>query len=306
MQTEIEAARALTWRAARLKDADRPHTVEGAQAKLFASAVARRVTGEAIQVLGGYGYTRELPRRALLPRREGHRDLRGHLGDPAPRHRPRAARRSRARVARSALAAAGVRGAECRGRLAPCAFESCSPPSVPPPRSPRWRRSSSRSAPQPKTIDVDAEERQRRRRRHGHASRRPRRRARSTCAPACAACSPASTAFTSTPSADCVAPAFTSAIGHLKAAGQSHGDHVGDMSSLLVKRNGTATLRLTTDRFTLADLRDADGSAVMVHAGPDNFANIPPRYAPDGPDQATLDTGDSGARVACGAIAPLG
>ncbi|MDP8967086.1 MAG: acyl-CoA dehydrogenase family protein [Actinomycetota bacterium] len=61
MQTEIEAARALTWRAARLKDADRPHTVEGAQAKLFASSVARRVTGEAIQVLGGYGYTRELP-----------------------------------------------------------------------------------------------------------------------------------------------------------------------------------------------------------------------------------------------------
>jgi alkylation response protein AidB-like acyl-CoA dehydrogenase len=61
MQTEIEAARALTWRAARLKDAGRPHTVEGAQAKLFASAVARRQTGEAIQVLGGYGYTKEFP-----------------------------------------------------------------------------------------------------------------------------------------------------------------------------------------------------------------------------------------------------
>jgi alkylation response protein AidB-like acyl-CoA dehydrogenase len=59
MQTEIEAARALTWRAARLKQAGRPHTVEGAQAKLFASAVARRQTGEAIQVLGGYGYTKE-------------------------------------------------------------------------------------------------------------------------------------------------------------------------------------------------------------------------------------------------------
>jgi alkylation response protein AidB-like acyl-CoA dehydrogenase len=61
MQTEIEAARALTWRAARLKDAGRPHTVEGAQAKLFASTVARRQTGEAIQVLGGYGYTKEFP-----------------------------------------------------------------------------------------------------------------------------------------------------------------------------------------------------------------------------------------------------
>ncbi len=102
----------------------------------------------------------------------------------------------------------------------------------------------------------------------------------------------------------CVAPGFASASGHMKATGQAHGDHVGDMSSLLAKRNGTATLRLTTDRFTLADLRDADGSAVIVHAGADNFANIPPRYAPSGPDQATLDTGDSGVRLACGEIAP--
>jgi len=61
MQTEIEAARALTWRAARRKAAGLPHTVEGAQAKLFASRVARHWTGEAIQVLGGYGYTREFP-----------------------------------------------------------------------------------------------------------------------------------------------------------------------------------------------------------------------------------------------------
>ena len=61
MQTEIEAARALAWRAARLKQAGRPHTVEGAQAKLFASRVARHWTGEAIQVLGGYGYTKEFP-----------------------------------------------------------------------------------------------------------------------------------------------------------------------------------------------------------------------------------------------------
>ena len=61
MQTELEAARALTYRAARLKASGRPHTVEGAQAKLFASRVARHWTGEAIQVLGGYGYTREFP-----------------------------------------------------------------------------------------------------------------------------------------------------------------------------------------------------------------------------------------------------
>jgi alkylation response protein AidB-like acyl-CoA dehydrogenase len=61
MQTEIEAARALTWRAARLKQAGVAHKVEGAQAKLFASRVARTGTGEAIQILGGYGYTREFP-----------------------------------------------------------------------------------------------------------------------------------------------------------------------------------------------------------------------------------------------------
>jgi alkylation response protein AidB-like acyl-CoA dehydrogenase len=61
MQTEIEAARALVWRAARLKDAGRPHTVEGAQAKLFASRVARVQTGEALQILGGYGYTTDFP-----------------------------------------------------------------------------------------------------------------------------------------------------------------------------------------------------------------------------------------------------
>jgi alkylation response protein AidB-like acyl-CoA dehydrogenase len=61
MQTEIEAARALVRRAALLKDAGRPHTVEGAQAKLFASRVARVQTGEALQILGGYGYTKEFP-----------------------------------------------------------------------------------------------------------------------------------------------------------------------------------------------------------------------------------------------------
>jgi len=61
MQTEIEAARALVWRAARLKQHGHPHTVEGAQAKLYASRVARHWTGEAIQILGGYGYTKEFP-----------------------------------------------------------------------------------------------------------------------------------------------------------------------------------------------------------------------------------------------------
>ncbi|HEX2293550.1 MAG TPA: acyl-CoA dehydrogenase family protein, partial [Gaiellaceae bacterium] len=61
MSTEIDAARLLTYRAAWLKEQGRPHTEEGAKAKLFASETARRQTAEAIQILGGYGYTKEFP-----------------------------------------------------------------------------------------------------------------------------------------------------------------------------------------------------------------------------------------------------
>jgi alkylation response protein AidB-like acyl-CoA dehydrogenase len=61
MATEIDAARLLTYRAAWLKQEGRPHAVDGAKAKLFASEMARRQTAEAIQILGGYGYTREFP-----------------------------------------------------------------------------------------------------------------------------------------------------------------------------------------------------------------------------------------------------
>jgi alkylation response protein AidB-like acyl-CoA dehydrogenase len=61
MATQIDAARLLVYRAAWLKQKGRPHTEEGAKAKLFASEVARRQTAEAIQVLGGYGYTKEFP-----------------------------------------------------------------------------------------------------------------------------------------------------------------------------------------------------------------------------------------------------
>jgi alkylation response protein AidB-like acyl-CoA dehydrogenase len=61
MATEIDAARLLVHRAAWLKQEGSPHTEAGAKAKLFASEVARRQTAEAIQVLGGYGYTKEFP-----------------------------------------------------------------------------------------------------------------------------------------------------------------------------------------------------------------------------------------------------
>ncbi len=61
MATEIDAARLLVHRAAWLKQQGQPHSAEGAKAKLFASEMARRQTGEAIQVLGGYGYSKEFP-----------------------------------------------------------------------------------------------------------------------------------------------------------------------------------------------------------------------------------------------------
>ena len=61
MAVEIDAARLLTYRAAWRKDNGLPHTAEGAKAKLYASEVARRQTAEAVQILGGYGYTKEFP-----------------------------------------------------------------------------------------------------------------------------------------------------------------------------------------------------------------------------------------------------
>jgi len=61
LATEIEAARLLTLRAAYLKDQGRRITLESAMAKLFASEVGMKVTTKAIQIHGGYGYTREFP-----------------------------------------------------------------------------------------------------------------------------------------------------------------------------------------------------------------------------------------------------
>ena len=54
--------------------------------------------------------------------------------------------------------------------------------------------------------------------------------------------------------------------------------------------------------LSLADLTDDDGSAVMIHASRDNYANIPERYVAAGPDEMTLNTGDAGGRIACGPV----
>jgi butyryl-CoA dehydrogenase len=59
MATELDAGRLLTWKAAWTKDRQKRYTLEAAQAKLFTSEMAQRVTNKALQIHGGYGYTKE-------------------------------------------------------------------------------------------------------------------------------------------------------------------------------------------------------------------------------------------------------
>ena len=59
MATEIDAARLLTWKAAWAKESQKRYTLEAAHAKLYASEMAQRVTNKALQIHGGYGYTKE-------------------------------------------------------------------------------------------------------------------------------------------------------------------------------------------------------------------------------------------------------
>jgi alkylation response protein AidB-like acyl-CoA dehydrogenase len=61
MATEIEAARQLVLSAARMKDSGEPYTQQASMAKLFASEMVQRVTAQAIQIHGGYGYTKDYP-----------------------------------------------------------------------------------------------------------------------------------------------------------------------------------------------------------------------------------------------------
>ncbi len=119
-------------------------------------------------------------------------------------------------------------------------------------------------------------------------------------------CDPATTDPATGQPAPCV-----SAGGHFNPGSSAHGGHAGDMPPLYVNRDGTAELEFTTDLFLLRHLRDADGSAVIVHAGSDNLANVPARYhshTPNassttfGPDAVTLATGDAGRRAACGVV----
>lgn len=96
----------------------------------------------------------------------------------------------------------------------------------------------------------------------------------------------------------CDAPEFKAAGGHFNPENKQHGlenaagPHAGDLPNLTVGEDGRGRLTYTSNRVTLSEgpnsLFDADGSALVVHAGPD--------------DNKTDPAGDSGARIACGVI----
>lgn len=100
---------------------------------------------------------------------------------------------------------------------------------------------------------------------------------------------------------------FLSAGGHLQVAGHTAELASGDLTSLEVRKDGSALLVTTTDAFTKNDLLSGEKTALIIHSGSDNFANIPadrytqPNGTP-GPDELTMTTGDAGRRVACGVI----
>jgi len=93
-------------------------------------------------------------------------------------------------------------------------------------------------------------------------------------------------------------PVFSSAGGHFNPLGKQHGlsnpagPHAGDAPNLVIASDGRGHASFTTDRISLTtgatDVFDADGTAVVIHAGPD--------------DQTSQPAGNSGARVACGVL----
>jgi Cu-Zn family superoxide dismutase len=96
----------------------------------------------------------------------------------------------------------------------------------------------------------------------------------------------------------CDPPDFATAGSHFNPQGRQHGaqnpqgPHVGDLPNVIIGADGTGRLESTTELLTLQrasnSLFDADGSALVVHAAPDDFRTDP--------------TGNSGARIACGVV----
>lgn len=87
---------------------------------------------------------------------------------------------------------------------------------------------------------------------------------------------------------------FEHAGAHIKATGTNHGllyasgPENGDLPNLWAANDGSASAEMFTNLISLAEMSDADGSALMIHAGPD--------------DHMTQPTGNSGDRVACAAL----
>lgn len=98
----------------------------------------------------------------------------------------------------------------------------------------------------------------------------------------------------------CVAPGFDSAGGHWNPTNMQHGKdnpagmHKGDMPNMLIGTDGSGTLEYTISGARLAGgdgaMLDADGAAIVIHAGPDDYRTDP--------------SGNSGARIACGVFGP--
>ncbi|MCK9540642.1 MAG: superoxide dismutase family protein [Novosphingobium sp.] len=93
----------------------------------------------------------------------------------------------------------------------------------------------------------------------------------------------------------CVPRDFSSAGGHLNPLGRQHGtmnpmgSHLGDLPNITVDRNGQGSLDVLLEgarERIMADIFDADGTALVIHAGPDDYRTDP--------------AGNSGSRIACG------
>ena len=98
---------------------------------------------------------------------------------------------------------------------------------------------------------------------------------------------------------------YVSADGHYKNAGESHAHHAGDMPVVYVNGDGSVETKFRIDTIDSSELV---GKAVVLHAGPDNYANIPASgangYTPNSATAipTTNNTGNSGDRIACGVI----